>query len=167
MAISQELKEVYASVGPEVILHTLELKHPSFNNSFFIVRDWNDFTANLENSGPSVLFQKFAFNVTEPKRDSQGNQFFNVTIDAVNQEIVNLLDSAVDGSRIPIKVVYRIYLASDTSGPQNTPPPVFEFRNITVNNFRVSGAAESISMINRRFPNVLYGDTFRSLLVRA
>jgi hypothetical protein len=165
MALSDELKELYASSGDDVLLHTLSFNHPSWSSDFFIVRDWQDFTANLENSGPSTVFQKFAFSIQGPSKDEQGNQVLQIVIDAVSQELIALLEQAnVDLNNSPIEVTYRAYLASDTTGPQNDPPLKLWMRKARVTNTKVTGQAELISLENRKFPNVKYGNTFQSLV---
>ncbi len=164
MVLSQALRDTYASVGPEIVLYTLELNHKTFPGPFYMVRNWEDFEANLENSGPLVTFQKFAFDFTEPKKDAVGNASLNIRIDNVSREMSELLENSIDGSQTPIEVVYRIYLASDPSGPQNTPLKL-SMRNITTTNTSASGTAEIIPLINRRFPNVLYTNIFQNLFL--
>ncbi len=164
MVLTQALKDVYASVGPEVVLYTLELNHKTFDSPFYLVRDWTDFEANLENDGPLVTFQKYAFNFTEPKKDTVGNATLNIQIDNVNRQLSQLLENALDGSQTPIEVIYRIYLASDPSGPQNTPLRL-TMSQVTVTNSQASGTAVVIPLINRRFPNVVYTNVFQNLFL--
>ena len=165
MALSEELKELYASGGDDVILHTLSFNHPAWSTPFYLVRDWNDLTVNLENSGPSTLFQKFAFNITGPNKDENGTQSLQIEVDAVSREFVDLLELAiVDENNSPIEVTYRLYLSSDTTGPQNDPPLKLWLKKVSVTNNTVSGKAELVGLINRKFPNILYGNEFRSLV---
>lgn len=164
MTLSEELKELYASSGTDVILHTLSFNHVAWDSEINIVRDFQDFTANLEDSGPSTVFTKHAFNITGPNKDENGTQTLKITVDAVNQVFVDLLEQAIlDYSNSPIEVTYRIYLNSDTTGPQNNPPLKLYMKSVKVNNQTVSGTAELVSLINRKFPNVLYGSVFQSL----
>lgn len=165
MTLSTELQELYASAGDDVLLHTLSFNHPTWTSEFFIVRDWQDFTANLENSGPSTVFQKFAFSVQGPNKNEQGNQVLQIEVDSVSQELITLLETAnADTNNNPIEVTYRAYLASDTTGPQNEPPLKLWLRKVRVTNTKISGQAELISLENRKFPNVTYGNTFQSLV---
>lgn len=164
MTISDDLKTVYSSAGDDVILHTLGFKHPSFSSPLYIVRDWQDFTANLEDSGPSTLFQKFAFSIQGPDKNELGNQVLSIVLDSVSLEIIKLLEQAnADLNNSPIEVTYRAYLASDTTGPQNDPPLVLWMRKVQVSNTKIVGQAELISLENRKFPSVVYGTTFQSL----
>jgi hypothetical protein len=166
MSLSDELKQLYASAGTDILLHTLSFNHPSWSSEFFIVRDWQDFTANLENSGPSTVFQKFAFSIQGPNKDENGNQFLQITVDSVSLELINLIEQAsLDLTNSPIEVTYRAYLSSDTTGPQNDPPLKLWMRKVQVDNKKVTGQAELISLENRKFPNVEYGTTFQSLVL--
>ena len=165
MTLSDELKELYASSGDDVILHTLSFNHTSWASEFFIVRDWQDFTATLEDSGPSTVFQKFAFNISGPNKDENGNQAIRITVDAVSLELVELIAQAnADTNNNPIEVTYRMYINTDTTGPQNDPPLKLWLRRVTITNKTITGQAELISLENRKFPSVVYGSTFQSLV---
>ena len=168
MALSEDLKELYASGGSSVILDTLSFSHATWDNEFRIVRDWSNLTANLEDSGPEVTFNKFAFNIQGPSKDDNGNQYLKITVDSVSREFVELLETAVlDTNNTPIEVVYRQYLDTDTTGPQNDPPLKLFMKNVRVTNTSVSGNAQLVSLVNRKFPNVVYGSTFQSLVYRS
>ena len=166
MTISEELRELYVSSGDDVILHTLSFNHTSWDTEFFIVRDFQDFTANLENDGPETTFLKFAFNIKGPDTDINGNQVMNISVDAVNRQLVSLLETAAnDENNNPIEVTYRQYIASDTTGPQNDPPLKLYMNKVQINNQKIQGTAELINLQNRKFPNVVYGNTFQSLVL--
>ena len=49
MTITSDLKRYYASSGSAVKLDTLEIKHTTFNAPYYIVNDFQDLTAGLEN----------------------------------------------------------------------------------------------------------------------
>lgn len=166
MTLSQELKETYASVGPARVLETLELNHPTFASSFKIVRDHVQLIAGLENGGPTVTFEPFSFNVVQPKKSTQGTQSLQITIDNVSREIIQLIEDTQDGSGVPINVVYRIYLSTETDEPQNDPPLQFTFTNISVNKTQVSGVANRSEVINRKFPSIVYDRRFQSLFAK-
>ena len=163
MTLSQELREIYASGKNDVVLHTLELNHPSFGGPLYIVRDYVNLVANLENSGPEVTFVTTAFSITPPQIDESGIKSLGISIDNVGREVIEKLELALDGGHNPITVTYRIYIASDTTGPQNDPPLKLLLTNISVDNFTASGTAATAGMINRRFPNKDYGNVFKSL----
>jgi hypothetical protein len=165
MAISTELKELYASGGNDVILHTLSFNHNTWASPYYIVKDWQDLTANLHAGGPSITFNKYAFDIQGPNVDTKGAKYLSITLDNVSRELMGLLELAItDENFVAIEVVYRIYIASDTSQPQNTPALYLNLRKVRVNNTRITGIAEISSALNMKFPNVLYDSRFKSLL---
>lgn len=166
MAISEELEQLYVSSGEDVILHTLSFNHTAWDTEFFIVRDFQDFTAKLEYDGPETTFLKFAFNIKGPDTDIHGNQVMHISVDAVNRQLVGLLATAAnDQNNNPIEVTYRQYISSDTTGPQNDPPLKLYMDKGKINNQKMQGTAELINLQNRKFPNVVYGNTFQSLVL--
>ena len=167
MTITSDLKRYYASSGSAVKLDTLEIKHTTFTNPYYIVNDFQDLTAGLENSAGNVTFKKYAFEITEPSKDDNGNQTLGITIDAVNLELVNLLSTAVeDTNNNPIIVTYRVYLSDDTTEPKSTPLEL-ELTSVTINNQTISGTAEMVALQNKRFLNVNYTKDFLSLIINA
>lgn len=164
MPISDALKTLYGSGGSDVVLPTLEFKHSSWTTNFFIVKDWQDLTANLENNGPLTTFKRYSFSVKGPQKDTLGRRSIVISVDNVSREFIDLIEiAALEGNQTPISVVYREYLESDKTTPQNDPPLLLYLSDITVNNLKVSGRAEIASLINKKFPNVTYTDRFRGL----
>lgn len=165
MAISEELKELYASSGTGVILHTLSFNHATWATPFHIVRDFQDFAANLEDSGPLTTFNKFAFSIKGPNKDENGTLALDISVDAVSRELIDLLELAIlDTNNNPIEVTYRIYIDTDTTGPQNDPPLTLFMKSIKVTNKSINGRAELVNLVNRKFPSILYDNTFQSLV---
>lgn len=163
-SLNEDLKTLYASSGVDVILPTLTFSHGAWDSDYYIVRDFNDLVANLENSGPEVTFQKFAFNINGPSKNTSGSQYLTIQLDNANRQLMDLLDQAItDVNRLPIRVTYRIYISSDTSGPQNDPPLTLSLRKVMVDNLRISGTAEITNLVNTKFPSQLYGPGFKSL----
>lgn len=165
MTLSDALKRTYSSVGTDVVFETLELNHFSFPQTFRIVRDYVPLTAGLENGGGTVTFEPFAFNVVQPKKNDKGSETLQIVIDNVDRRIVDLVEGAIEGvgAKTPIDVIYRIYLTSQTTIPQNDPPLRLSLFNITINKGQMSGTAKRDDIINRKFPNVVYGREFISL----
>lgn len=164
MTLSDELKTLYASSGTDVILETLEINHSSFTSPFYLVRDWQDLTATLE-GGQSVTFQKYSFNLVPESKDGSGTSSLRLSIDNVNRDVVDKLETAiVSAGNVPLTVYYRLYLSSDTTGPQNNPPVLFYLTDIQVTLDKLVATAEIPGLINRSFPNVDYKSTvFKSL----
>jgi len=162
MTLSQELKEVYASVGPSIVLETLELNHHTFPETFRIVRDNNPWDLGIENGGPVVTFSPHAFNVVPPKKSDKGAQSLQIQIDNVDRTVVDLIEGTQDGTNTPIDVVYRIFLSTATSEPQDAPLRLSLF-NVSITNNQVSGTARRDDIVNRKFPRVVYDRKFISL----
>ena len=164
-SLDEALKEAYASApSSEVILHTLEIRHPSFTEPIRVVRDYHDFSATLEldapiNAGQPVTFIAMAFDFVMPEVSKAMSPEIEISLDNVSGEIIAYLDSAAQSPDL-IEVTYRPYLASDTSGPQMTPPLTLVIRSVTADVFRVRARAGYADLSNRKFPNEVY-DTER------
>ena len=97
------MKEAYASAPSDVvILHTLELRHPSFKDALGaptairVVRDYQDHLCVLEDSAPldagqAVLFIAMAFDLALPPVNNALTPEITVTIDNVSTEMIRYL----------------------------------------------------------------------------
>ncbi len=164
MVLSEQLKEVYSSGGPSIILETLELNHHTFPNVLRIVRDHIDHDLGLENSGPTVTFTSKSFSVVPPKKTEKGIQTLQIQIDNVDKVMIDLMEATQDGTNTPIDVIYRVYLSTNKTEPQDDPIALSLF-NITVSNDRAIGTARRDDIINRKFPSIVYDRKFISLFV--
>ena len=166
-ALSEAIKEAYA-VAPSdvVILHTLELRHPAFEDeegnpmSIRVVRDHADLTARLEASAPldageMVTFAAMAFDLSLPPVDVAPVPEITVTIDNVSREIVRHLDAAAT-SQDKIEITYRPYLSTDLEGPQMDPPITLVLTEVEADVFRVTGRARMLDIGNKAFPSITY-----------
>lgn len=160
-SLSDALQEAYASApSSEVILHTLEIRHPSFTQPIRVVRDHHDFTAFLESDAPEdpsceVTFVALAFDFTLPEVSKANTPEIDISLDNVSGEIIAYLDAAAQTAEL-IEVTYRPYLASDPSGPQMNPPMTLVIRSVTADVFRVRARAGYADLSNRKFPNEVY-----------
>jgi hypothetical protein len=164
MALSEELKVLYSSGGDDVTIQTLELKHYLWEQSFYVVNQYTDFTAFLEGGIQEVTFNKYSFSIIGPDKNSNGVQTLEVRLDAVNRELIDLLEIAnSDENNIPITLIYREYIDSDTSGPQNDPPIELTLGKVVVNKLSASGQAESKNLSNKKFATDVYTSAYKSL----
>lgn len=163
--LSDALEEAFASApATEVVLHTLEFRHPSFTTPIRVVRDHIDFTARLESSAPvdpgaEVTFVRMAFDFVLPEIGKGGAPEIEISLDGVSGEIIGYLDVAANSPDL-IEVTYRQYLASDRMGPQNNPPLTLVVRSVSADVFRVRAKAGYGDFANRKFPAEVY-DTER------
>jgi hypothetical protein len=168
---SEALKEAMASApADEVMLHTLEIQHDAFVDdagnpaAIRVVRDNQDLEARLEasasmNPGEIVNFVAMAFKVKLPGFESGQLPQLEITLDNASREVTKHLEQAISSSS-PIKIIWRMYLASDPlSGPDNDPPYVMILTSAKVTLLQVTGTATLDDLQNLSFPNRLYTTT--------
>lgn len=168
--LSQAIKEAYASAPSDVvILHTLEIRHPSFTDSagnniaVRVVRDNKDLTAKLEdtaplNGGENVLFTAMGFDLELPPIDTSPVPEITITLDNVSRELVRHLDAAVQ-TQEKIEITYRPYLSDDLSGPQIDPPFTLVLTEVSADALRITGQARMLDIGNKAFPSEVYNST--------
>lgn len=163
--LSQAIKEAYASAPSDVVVyHTLEINHPAFDQPIYVVRDWQDLNAQLEDGTP-VTFLRFAFNLVKPEVSSTGVPQCTIEIDNCSREILANVQLAM-GSTSLITVTYREYISTDLSGPQNDPPMTMVLSNITADVFKIRATASFGDLNNKRFPNEEYtAERFPGLVI--
>ncbi len=172
-SIEAALQEAYA-VAPtqKVILHTIELRHPSFIDdegtatAVRVVRDKQNLTATLESTAPldpntAVEFIALGFDFTLPAVRENELPRLMLTIDAVGREVVEHLEAAVLDPQ-PIDVPYRPSLYDYTAQPDTTIPPemtppiTLQLTQVSVDAFRISGTCVYDDLLNRKFPSDVY-----------
>jgi hypothetical protein len=168
--LSEAIKEAYASApSDEVILHTLEIWHPNFTTPIYVVRDFSDLEATIEataarNAGTAVTFIAFAFDIVPPDVDKGGVPQCVIEIDNASRDILASIESAM-GSTDSITVIYRAYLSSDLTGPENDPPLELTIHSITADPFKVRAVAGFGNLANLKFPRLEYSaETFPGLV---
>lgn len=161
LAMSQALAEAYASApSAEVILHTLELRHPSFTQPLRVVSDHATLLARLEASAPVdpgiyVYFAPFSFRFRLPDVQSTGMPELEIEIENVSREVLTYIDLAAQSTDL-IELTYRPYLASDTYAPQMDPPITLVLHDVEADVFAIRARASFGDYGNRRFPGETY-----------
>ena len=160
-ALSQAIKEAYASVPANVIIyHTLEINHPAFTTPIRVVRDTTDLTATLEASAPhnpstAVTFVGFRFDIVPPEVSPTAVPQCVIEIDNVDRSILAQIEAAMVTTDL-ITVIYRQFISTDLSAPQNNPPLTLTIFSINANVFRIKASAGFDNLANKRFPGVDY-----------
>ncbi|MCM1323369.1 MAG: DUF1833 domain-containing protein [Acetobacter sp.] len=161
--LSEALKEAYASAPSDVILlHTLELRHPSFVDengkptAIRVVRDNVNHICTLEDSAPldagkEVEFIAMGFDLELPPIEAIPVPEITLTLDNVSTEIIQYLDRAVETQDM-IEMTYRPYLSNDLSGPQMNPPITLVITEITADISKISATARMMDIGNKSFP---------------
>lgn len=159
--LSAAIREAYASAPSDVvILHTLEIRHPSFATPIRVVNDHADLVATLEpdaplDGGQPVTFVRFAFRFRLPDVMSTGMPEIELEIDNLAPEVIGYMDAAAQSGEL-IEVTYRAFLNTDTSGPQNVPPLTLVLHDVQADVFAVRGRASFGDFGNRRWPGETY-----------
>lgn len=183
---SEAIQEAYASAPTdEIILSTIELRHPSFINQdgdvqpIRVVQDYGELIEEgdpdiygwklfLEsdapaNPGEEVIFVSMMFSFELPPQQEGSLPTIEITLDNVTREVSKYLDEAVNLDE-EIEVTYREYLLSDKSEPQFVLPGM-TINTVVSNVQKVTASASFADLINRNFPGKLYRpEEFRGLI---
>lgn len=170
--LSQAIQEAYASApSDEVIYHTLEIWHEDFTVPIRVVRDHANLSATLEATAPrdastEVEFLAFAFDIVPPDVTHDAVPQCVIELDNVDRTILAQVDGAVT-SGTPISIIYRAFLSSDLTGPENDPPLTLTVKSISADVFRIRAVAGFDDLANRRFPALEYeAETFPGLIAQ-
>lgn len=168
--LSQAIKEAYASApADEIIYHTLEIWHAAFTAPIRVVRDHATLTATLEATAPrdastEVEFVAFAFDIIPPDVTHGALPQCVIEIDNVDRTILAQVEAAMT-TTTPITMIYRAFLSSDLSGPENDPPLSLTVKSISADVFRIRATAGFDDLANMRFPALEYeAETFPGLI---
>lgn len=170
--LDQAIKEAYASAPSNaVIYHTLEIRHSALATPIRVVRDFVDLDATLEATAPAdpsteVTFLGYAFEVVPPAVDSGGTPQLIIEIDNVSRDILAAIETAMATPAL-MNVIYRAFLSTDLSGPQNDPPMDLTIFEINATPMRIRAVAGFPDIINKRFPaNDYTAETFPGLTLQ-
>ena len=163
VTLSEALKEAYASAPSDItILHTLELRHPTFFDdngnptAIRVVRDNISHICTLEetaslDAGKAVEFIAMAFDLQLPPIENIPVPEITLTLDNVSTEIIQYLDNAIETQDM-IEMTYRPYLSHDTSCPQMNPPITLVITDIQVDVLKITATARMMDIGNKSFP---------------
>ena len=161
--LTEALKEAYASAPSDItILHTLELRHPTFfdesgrQTAIRVVRDNINHICTLEETAPldagkAVEFVAMAFDLQLPPVETVPVPEITLTLDNVSTELIQYLDNAIETQDM-IEMTYRPYLSSDKSCPQMNPPITLVITDISVDVLKITATARMMDIGNKSFP---------------
>jgi len=151
------LERVFASGGTEVVIPTLELTCPAWDNPILLCNGFEDQTCTTEDDR-TLTFVAVAIAVALPKKNTQGTQVLNFAIDNVTGEAQRLIDLALDsGERVHL--TFRHYLSSDLSAPAE-PPIRFVVKDGAMEGSTLNVSAAFFDMINTAWPRNFYTADF-------
>lgn len=151
----QAIREAMASAKKsDPILETLQVYHDGLAETLWLVKNNEDLTLTLEDT-TSQAFEAVGFQIKLPDTGAKGLQELTVQIDNVDRRVLAFVSAAkaLDGA---VKFKYRVYLASDTSAPQNDPPMDLSLIDISITELRVSAKAKFANILSSAFPKNIY-----------
>lgn len=169
--VSEALAEAYAiAPADEVVIHTLEIRHPTFvdddgnPDSIWLTTNEAEIPAPIEDAAPvkggqTIIFRAFAFSFALGRIEPGSGAELAIRVDNVDRRIIENLDRAVVE---PTKIImcYRPFLSSDLEGgPQMMPPPAFVLSDCSVDSFTATGRARVAIDLAGAFPRHLYTAT--------
>lgn len=156
MAISQALKEIYASApATQRYIETLAFSHSLFPQTYYLTNDNQPWTFLLE-TGEQKTFSPMPFSVVLPTLDGRGNQDLALTLANIGRDLVDPIEAAIAKPSEPIVCTYRVYVDTALTTPQNDPPLALTITGIEVTRDSVSAAATRADVLNRAFPFNMY-----------
>lgn len=168
---TQAIREAYASTTSDVMLGTVELRHPAFLEdgepvALRFVGDGVNHDLLLEaeapvNAGEVVTFTAMPFGFTPPSSEEGQVPSVSFWIDNVSSHVHRHLQAAVR-VRAPILVTWREYIAG-LAGPQQRIDGI-ELANVKVSATRATASARLNDWPDRLFPGRIYTrDAFPTL----
>ncbi|MEO0797382.1 MAG: DUF1833 family protein [Verrucomicrobiota bacterium] len=157
------VKEAFASCPKsEVHIHTLQISHSLFSQTYWFVRQRQDMILTLE-TGQDQLFKAAGFQFTLPEKSEDGLQDLNVAVDNVDKALTDELDG-LEGTREDVKITYRMYLSSDLSKPVQDPPLTLSITDVKITTFSITGRASFQNFLRKQFLTEHYNtETFPTL----
>lgn len=170
-ALSEAIREAYASAPGRVIYHTLELRHASLSVPIRLVLGNDNIQARIEagapaNAGGMVEFIRYYFRFTKPDVSPEGVPTLQLEIENIDRMITAALITA-SKSQSPVKATYREFLDSGLDiGPENDPPVHMDLFDANASLLSVVATAGFPNLMNRKFPTQEYtADTWPGLVV--
>ncbi|CTQ53537.1 hypothetical protein LP7551_02061 [Roseibium album] len=168
--ISEAIREAYASCEGDIILETIELRHPAFQEegspiALRFVADGADQDLLLENDAvmnPSevVTFTAMPFGFDPPSDEEGAVPQVKFWVDNVSSEVHRHLQEAVL-IRSPVFVTWREYVVGQ-SGPQQKVDGI-ELRNVKVTSLRATATAQPSNWSDHLFGKIYDRETYRTL----
>ncbi len=152
MALTEELKRLYSSNPVDIRYYdTVELSHSLFSQTFYMVKDTEEHTWDIDVGGvpTPVLFKPFPFNVVLPEVGGP-QQDLSFVWDNAGREAMPELEAASALITEPIKLVYRVYV-DGFSESQIYPIPLV-LTDITADHKQLSAMATRPSLFKRKIP---------------
>ena len=137
------------------ILETLSFEHID-EDPIYIVKDYQNFTAYLEDLTTEVTFIAGFFDLKMPAKNNSGVPDLSLAVGNADGSTLALLE-AVKLSGEPLEAVYRVYLYDDPSTPAVLPVLRLQVKNVRVTRFQAAARAVfARDLKNTRVPKERY-----------
>ena len=157
MPISNALKRVYSSAPTEdYYIETLQISHPQFiDGDRYITNRRDGWSAQDENGNP-VFYEPGAFSVIPPKGNTGAEISLQVTLDNTTRSVMDDLESLARAPTQPVEIWYRVYLESDPTTVQNSPPLKLDVLTVAATVRYVAFVAGLPNYRFKPFPKLVY-----------
>lgn len=156
MPITQALKEIYASApATQRYIETLAFSHSLFASTYYVTNDNQSWQFLIE-TGQLVTYLPMPFKIVLPTLDGKGQQDMALTLANIGRDLVDPLEAAIAKPSEPVRCVYRVYLDTPSTSPQNSPPLSLIITGVNVTAEAVSATATRTDVLNRAFPFNFY-----------
>ncbi|HBQ1465059.1 TPA: DUF1833 family protein, partial [Klebsiella pneumoniae] len=112
-----QIKRLYASSGPEVIIETLQITIGS--DVHYLCQGYDNITATTEN-GDTVTFSACAIDIALPARNADGTQDLKFALCNIDGVVSTAIRNAL-ANRLPASLTYRRYISTDLAAPAEVP----------------------------------------------
>lgn len=142
--MTEELKNLY-SYNPieQTQFDTLSLSHSQFSQTYNLVK------SDTDRLFASVQYTASGFSFTLPEKGSN-QQDLTISINNVESDIINELESALAEPNEPIQVVYRTFI--DTLPDDIQFELTLQLQEILVSRYSIEGRATSVNLFDSTFP---------------
>jgi hypothetical protein len=164
---AQGLSKVYVDPTPnDIIVHTVELSHPQFTQTYRLCSYPENLTCNVALNGMDMqTFTAYPFRLTLPANDASGQQSLVIAFANATRELSYELERAAKDPLSVIQIVYRVYLLADLVTMQATPIRL-AINAVSMTNESINATASRIDLLNKPFPNAVYRNDLFPGLVR-
>lgn len=151
------LSRSYASAPTtETLIRTLEIK-PAGSAPVRVCATFEDQELTLETS-ETVTFRGTHMDLAEPAKNATGQQTLKFAFANVTAEAQEMIETALE-SGLPVTVIYRVYLSSDTSAPAYRPAQM-TMSGGTFEGLMVQIEASYFEILNAAWPRQRYTAEF-------
>lgn len=159
--LTAEMEVAYATAPPDVVvLHTIELNHPEFDDPVRLVANSeDDVTVTLEADAPvdpstSVTFTAVPFTFLEPGYDDDGPTPARVRIDNVSGTIASIMKLTRAGDSA-VSVIYRGYRSDGLTVPGQVIRGL-ELKRVRITATAAEGEVSFPDIETQNFPAAVY-----------